>query len=189
MKHLGTITLETPRLILRPFKETDAEALYDHWASDDEVTKYLMWSTHKDDSISKFILSDWIKRYEQKAFYQWAITLKSYGDEPIGCIGVTNKMNDIIQMAHIGYCIGKQWWNQGITSEALKHVMGFLFEEVGVQRIESRHDPKNPSSGAVMKKCGMKLEGTLRRSDWNNQGVCDACYYAMLASEWNDIEI
>ena len=68
-------------------------------------------------------------------------------------------------------------------SEALGAVIDFLFDEVGVNRVESRHDPRNPNSGAVMKKCGMKFEGTLRQSDRNNQGICDACYYAILADE------
>ena len=86
-------------------------------------------------------------------------------------------------MVHIGYCIGRTWWHQGITSEALQAVMDFLFDLVNVNRIESRHDPRNPNSGKVMKKCGMRYEGTLRSSDWNNQGVCDACYYALLKSE------
>ena len=49
-----------------------------------------------------------------------------------------------------------------------------------MQRIEARHDPRNPASGAVMRKCGMTFEGTLRRSDWNNQGLCDASYYAII---------
>ncbi len=52
--------------------------------------------------------------------------------------------------------------------------------------IEARHDPRNSYSGQVMKKCGMKYEGTLRGADWNNQGICDACYYALLASERED---
>ena len=56
-------------------------------------------------------------------------------------------------------------------SEALGAVIDFLFDEVGVNRVESRHDPRNPNSGAVMKKCGMKFEGTLRQSDRNNQGI------------------
>ena len=58
--------------------------------------------------------------------------------------------------------------------------MDFLFDVVEVNRIEARHDPRNPHSGNVMKKCGMKFEGTLRSSDWNNQGICDACYYGLL---------
>lgn len=71
----------------------------------------------------------------------------------------------------------------GYTSEALKAVIDFFFDEVGADRIEARHDPRNPHSGGVMKKCGMKYEGTLRRSDRNNQGVCDACYYSVLRCE------
>ena len=62
-------------------------------------------------------------------------------------------------------------------TEAVKAVMEFLFDEVGYHRVEAMHDPNNPNSGKVMKKCGMKYEGTLRQADRNNQGVCDACYY------------
>jgi ribosomal-protein-alanine N-acetyltransferase len=68
-------------------------------------------------------------------------------------------------------------------SEALKAVMDFFFDEVGANRIESRHDPNNPHSGMVMKKCGMKYEGTMRMADRNNQGICDACWYALLKLE------
>ena len=68
-------------------------------------------------------------------------------------------------------------------TEALQAVMDFLFDEVGFNRLEARHDPRNPYSGNVMLKCGMKYEGTNRQSDWNNQGLCDACHYALLAEE------
>lgn len=61
--------------------------------------------------------------------------------------------------------------------------MDFFFDIVGVNRMESRHDPRNANSGAVMRKCGMRYEGTLRQSDWNNQGICDASWYALLAEE------
>ena len=61
--------------------------------------------------------------------------------------------------------------------------MNYLFDEVGANRVESRHDPRNPNSGAVMRKCGMKFEGTLRQSDWNNQGICDASWYGLVAEE------
>ncbi len=93
------------------------------------------------------------------------------------------RMNEDVSIVQIGYCIGKAWWHNGITAEALKAVMDFLFDIVDVNRIESRHDPQNPNSGKVMKKCGMKYEGTLRSSDRNNQGICDVCYYALLKSE------
>ena len=58
-----------------------------------------------------------------------------------------------------------------------------LFDKVGMNRIEARHDPNNPHSGDVMKKCGMRYEGTMRQADRNNQGICDASCYALLKSE------
>lgn len=181
MNHCCTQKLETDRLILRRYVIEDAAAMYNNWASDKEVTKYLMWQPHPSLEISRKVTEDWVNQYSDKSFYHWAIVLKENGDEPIGDIAVVN-MNEETSAVHIGYCIGRAWWHNGITSEALKAVMDYLFDEVNVNRIESRHDPRNPHSGKVMQKCNMKYEGTLRNSDWNNQGVCDACYYALLKS-------
>lgn len=182
MNHLGTEKLETKRLILRRFREDDADAMFNNWASDDEVVKYLTWPAHSSVSVTEEILKKWVENYNKKDYYQWAITLKEKENEPIGGIGV-NSYDDKISMVHIGYCIGKHWWHKGITSEALQCVMNFFFEKVKAKRIESRHDPRNKYSGEVMKKCGMKYEGTLRKADKNNQGICDASYYAMLSSD------
>ena len=184
MKHQGTKTLETDRLILRRFKKEDAQAVYDNWASDSEVTKYLMWPFHDSVEVTKNVLEDWISKYDNADFYVWAITLKENGDAPVGSISVVNK-NDNIGMVHIGYCIGKKWWSKGITSEALKALIHFFFNDVKANRIESRHNPKNPNSGKVMQKCGLKYEGTHRQADWDNQGICDTSYYAILAKDYN----
>ena len=182
MKHCGTQTIETERLLLRQFSVDDAEAMYRNWASDPEVTKFLTWPAHKSVAVSKAILESWVSSYPRDDYYQWAIVLKEHGSDPIGSIAAVS-MNDDIDMIHIGYCLGKTWWHQGIMSEALKAVMDFFFDTVEANRIESRHDPNNPHSGLVMKKCGMKYEGTMRSSDRNNQGICDACWYALLKSE------
>ena len=156
--------------------------MYKNWASDEDVTKYLMWQPHLSPEVSRSVTDEWVRQYANENFYHWAIVLKDNGNEPIGDIAVVN-MNEKVSMAHIGYCLGKKWWHQGIMSEALKAVTDFLFDVADFNRIESRHDPNNPNSGKVMQKCGMKYEGTLRSSDWNNQGICDACYYALLKSE------
>lgn len=181
MKHSGTQRLETERLVLRRFVKEDAAAMYKNWAADKEVTKYLMWPAHSSQKVSEKVIEDWVKAYDSKSYYQWAIVLKEKG-EPIGSISVVH-MNEEVSMAHVGCCIGKAWWHRGVMSEALKAVMDFLFDVVDVNRIESRHDPRNPNSGKVMEKCGMRYEGTLRSSDRNNQGICDASYYALLKSE------
>lgn len=182
MKNCGTQRIETDRLILRRYKIEDADAMYKNWASDSEVTKFLTWQPHPSVDVSRSIIEDWLKKYSDEKYYQWAIVLKDNGNEPIGGISVVH-MNEDISMVHIGYCLGRAWWRRGIMSEALKAVTDFMFDTVEVNRVESRHDPRNPNSGKVMQKCGMKYEGTLRSADRNNQGICDACYYALLRSE------
>jgi len=182
MNHLGTKRMETDRLILRPNMMEDAEAMYRNWASDPEVTKFLSWSTYKSVEDAYTILNIWIPQYLDPAFYQWAIELKKLG-EPIGSISVVN-IDDRVDMVEIGFCIGKPWWGQGIMTEAFQSVIDFLFGEVGVQRIEAGHDPNNPASGAVQRKCGLKYEGTLRRSIRSNQGNTDKVVLAILKEEW-----
>lgn len=183
MIHKGTVTLETDQLILRRFELSDANAMFNNWASDANVTKYLTWPTHSDVSVSKAVIDSWLPLYENPNHYSWAIVLKAI-NEPIGSIAAVGQRDDI-KMVHIGYCIGQKWWRSGYTSEALAELIRFFFEDVGVNRIESRHDPRNPNSGKVMLKCGLKYEGTLQQSDINNQGgFCDAAYYAILAKDY-----
>lgn len=181
MKHLGTVTIETSRLILRRLTPDDAQAAYDNWMSDPEVTKYLTWPTYVNMEDSRKILTEWEQNYEKDDFYQWGIVPKELG-EPIGSISTVN-LKDAAEKVEIGYCIGSRWWHQGIMSEAMSAVMDFFFDRVGAGRVEARHDPRNPHSGNVMKKCGMVYEGTLRQADRNNQGICDMAVYALLASE------
>ena len=180
LTHKGTVTIETPRLILRKAQMADAEPMFRNWANDKEVTKYLTWPPHGNIDVTKQVISSWVDNYQKDDYYQWMIVLKATG-EPIGSIMASTVGR--AQSAHIGYCIGKTWWHQGIMSETLKSVMDFLFDEVGYHRAEAMHDSNNPHSGGVMKKCGMKYEGTLRQADRNNQGICDACYYGLLKSE------
>ena len=182
MRHKGTVTMETDRLVLRKITMEDAEAGFRNWMSDNRVTEFLRWPTHTESSISKRVISEWISDYEKDDFYQWGIELKDLG-EVIGTISVVD-LDERTETVHIGYCIGSKWWRQGYTSEALAALIPFFFEEVGVNRIETQHDPNNPGSGMVMKKCGMIYEGTLRKADWSNKGIVDACMYGLLAEDY-----
>lgn len=182
MKHAGTIQIETNRLILRQFTAEDAPAAFRNWTSEDQVTKFLTWPTHKDISVTEAVLKKWVESYQDKAYYQWAIVPKDLG-EPIGSISVV-EMDEKTEKVHIGYCIGSAWWKRGYTSEAFAGIIPFLFDTVEAKRIEARHDPNNPNSGKVMQKCGLKYEGTLRKADWNNQGIVDASMYGLLAEEY-----
>lgn len=181
MTHLGTQYIETDRLILCRFKVSDAQAMFDNWASDGEVTKYLTWPTHTDVSVTEQILGEWVSQYAEDDCYQWAIALKENGSQPIGSIGVCHWHEDG-EIPEIGYCVGRRWWRQGIMSEALGAVIDFLFHQVGVQRIEARHDVNNPHSGDVMRKCGMAFGGVREKAGQNNQGVVDMACYTIKAS-------
>lgn len=175
MKHLGTKKIETERLILRRFTLEDAECMYHNWAGDPEVTRFLMWPTHESVEVTRKLLEEWVSSYKNDDKYEWCIAKKD-NDEPIGSIGAFN-YNEKVEAIEIGYCISKAYWHQGITSEAVKAVMEYLLNEVGVTRIEATHDPRNPHSGGVMRKCGLKYEGTKVHAAWNNSGICDSAFY------------
>lgn len=186
MRHIGTQKMETERLVLRRFEEGDAKAVFKNWASDPEVVKYLTWPVHENAELTRQIINSWTAEYDNNEYYNWAIVLKEL-EEPIGSITVVH-YEDQVRMAHIGYCIGRQWWHQGIMSEALQAVIDYLFEKGDFNRIESRHDPHNPNSGKVMMHCGMQYEGTMRQNDWSNQGIVDSSYYALLKSDWEAVK-
>lgn len=174
MKHLGTKRIETERLILRQFTMEDATAMYQNWASDPEVTKFLTWSPHAGIEITKTVLLKWVSSYDETK-YQWCIALKET-NEAIGSMGVTHVDESVASM-ELGYCIGHSYWHNGITSEALKAVMNYLLEEVGVNRIEAKHNIKNTNSGKVLKKCGLLYEGTQRSAFRDNTGISDFALY------------
>ncbi|MGL5642312.1 MAG: GNAT family N-acetyltransferase [Paraclostridium sp.] len=183
MNHKGTLRIDTENLILRKFKLSDAEAMYKNWASDAEVTKFLTWNPIDSVEVSKSIIEGWVDEYKNNNIYQWAIVSKNNGDEPIGAISVV-RQDEEVSMVQVGYCIGRQWWKKGITSEALSALIKFFINEVNVNRIEARFDPRNLNSGKVMMKCGMKYEGTMRKADKNNQGICDSVMYSLLAEDY-----
>lgn len=181
MNKLGTKTLETERLILRKFDINDAQAMFRNWASNPNVTKYLTWQPYKDVKGVREYIEFVINQYDGTHF-DWMIELKEI-KEPIGTIGVV-KYDENINSAHIGYCLSEKYWRKGIMTEAFKRVIKFLFEEVGVNRIESTHDTDNPNSGKVMKKCGLQYEGTHRQAGINNRGVIDTAFYALLKEDY-----
>ncbi|MDR2751906.1 MAG: GNAT family N-acetyltransferase [Clostridiales bacterium] len=182
MVHKGTVRLETQRLILRRFTEDDAQAMYDNWASDPEVSKYLTWPSHKSVDDTRKTLKAWIGSYDKPDYYHWAVELKSLC-EPFGGISIVS-INEKTSSVHVGYCFGQKWWRKGYASEALNCVVNFFFEDVKANRFEARHDTNNPASGKVMQNAGLFYEGTMREADTNNQGICDVSFYAMLAKDY-----
>ena len=181
MNKAGTRKIETDRLILRRFRPEDALDMFANWASDPEVTKFLTWQPHSDVEVTKALVSDWISRYEDGGYFNWAIELKETG-KVIGNISVV-RLDERVESAEIGYCMGKAYWGRGLMPEALAAVMDYLFDVVGMNRVAACHDADNHKSGRVMEKAGMKQEGVLRASGRNNLGICDMVWHATISSD------
>jgi ribosomal-protein-alanine N-acetyltransferase len=187
MKHQGTVVLETERLILRPFRESDVEAMYRNWASNDNVTRYLTWPTHTSTDITKSVIDLWVSQLEDKKNYQWCIEWKA-NQQAIGSISIVH-IEEEIDSVEVGYCIGEEYWRKRIASEAFQEVIRFLFEQVECNRIYARHDVNNPNSGKVMKKAGLLYEGTLLEAGKNNTGICDVVVYGITRRIYDTVKI
>ena len=181
MNKAGTQRIETERLILRKFVAEDAEDMFANWASDPEVTRYLTWPTHSSVDVSRWVMNDWISKYDDGSYFNWGIELKTLG-KVVGNISVV-RLEEEIEAAELGYCLGRAYWGQEIMPEALKAVIAYLFDTVGLNRITAGHDLKNAKSGRVMEKAGMKTEGILRAAGKNNTGICDVALHAILRSD------
>ena len=181
MNHIGTKRYETERLILRPFVESDAQSVFENWASDDEVTKYLTWPTHPSVDASRWYVNYCIQQYSKTSCYQWGIELKST-HELIGSISVVSSIDEL-ECMELGWVIGRKYWGKGYTPEAATKVLDILFDEVGANCVYAGHDVNNPNSGRVMQKIGMKYEGILRQFGKNNQGIVDCARYSMIKAE------
>ena len=181
MNKTGTQRIETRRLILRRFKLEDADDMYHNWASDPEVTRYLTWPVHSSVAVSRSLLADWISRYKEDTYFNWAIEYKETG-RVIGNISVV-KWNEAAEAADMGYCLSKACWGHGFMPEALEAVMDYLFDVVGLNRIAACHDVNNIKSGRVMAKAGMRQEGILRAAGKNNLGICDEVWHALIRKD------
>ena len=181
LKHTGTAELKTRRLWLRRFAPEDAQVIFSNYAGDDKVTRYLTWPTHRSVEDTEGYLGFILPEYESDETYRWAIECEG---TVVGSID-TVMVNSRQAVCEIGYCLGSKWWGRGIMTEALKAVIGYLFENVGFECICACHDPENPASGRVMEKAGMKYEGTLRsrliRSDGKRS---DLKSYSILRDEY-----
>jgi len=184
MTHKGTVTLTTERLILRRYIIGDAEEAYRNWMSSERVTKFLTWTPHKSVDESREYIQSVLDSYEKDSIYNWVMELRE-NHKIIGSIGV-NSLREDVRSCEVGYCMSESYWGCGLMAEAFQAVIRFLFTEVGFSRIEATHDVNNPASGRVMEKCGLQYEGTLRKADRNNQGICDSVHRAILREEYDN---
>lgn len=148
---MNTPKLETEKLILRKFTEDDLDALF-LILKDEKVNKFLPWYPMKNlEETKRFYEERYAAKYAQPQAYAYAICLKS-DNYPIGYIKV-----DISDSYDLGYGLRKEFWHQGIVSEAAKAVAQQVKKD-GIPYITATHDVNNPHSGEVMRKIGMKYQ-------------------------------
>ena len=154
MRKLGTIELETNRLLLRRFVVEDATAMFENWASDTDNLKYVTWDPHPNPQVTRASIERWLLHYQGENTYKWAICKKDDPAQVIGDISVVSQDSQK-EMCEVGYILGKKFWGQGLMTEALQAVLRFLLLEVGFKEVQAKYVSLNPASGRVMAKAGM----------------------------------
>ena len=154
-------TLETDRLIHRGMRVSDAEDMY-AYAKRPSVTEYLTWDPHGSGEETREYLTYIGQRYRTGDFYDWSVVDKESG-HMVGTCGFTSFScpND---SAEIGYVLNPDYQGKGLATEAVRRVLTFGFEELGLHRIEARCIQGNTASLRLMGRVGMTFEGYARVS-------------------------
>ncbi|MGT2846286.1 GNAT family N-acetyltransferase [Streptococcus massiliensis] len=140
--------LETDRLLLRPVTLDDAEDMFEY-ASDLDTVRYVTFLPHQSVEDSRNQIAQFFLNYP----------LGSYGIEVksdrkfIGTFGFVDLKQDVAK-AEIGYCLNKDYWNQGYATEMLKAMVQLAFDKLDLNCLIARHDIENPASGRVLEKAG-----------------------------------
>lgn len=153
-------SLQTERLILRPFRLADAAGVQ-RLAGDREVASTTLNIPHPyEDGLAEQWIGTHQEEYEQSRGVVFAVVLRSE-QVLIGAIGLV--INQRYERAELGYWVGKPYWNQGYGTEAARAVLQYGFEVLRLHRIHASHLKRNPASGRVMQKIGMTYEGCSRQ--------------------------
>ena len=154
--------LETKRLILRRWEESDAESLYEY-AKDPDVGPIAGWPPHKSVAESLDVIRNVFNGAEA-----YAICLKSDG-KAIGAIELKlNGHTDLTERddeCELGYWLGKSFWGQGIMPEAVREILRHAFEDLRMQKVWCAYYDGNTKSKRVQEKCGFRYQWTTKDVD------------------------
>lgn len=177
-------TLRTKRLTLRPARMSDAADLYEY-SKDPEVARHVLWDAHTSIHQTRSYLRFLIRQYRAGQPSTFVIVWNE-NRKAIGTIGFMWVQTDNCS-AEVGYSLSRDYWNNGIMTEALREVIRYGFLGLRLNRIEAQHETGNPASGAVMRKCGMAKEGTLRQRLFNKGKYVDVDMYSILRGDFDQI--
>ena len=175
------LPLQTERLMLRDFEETDWEAVH-CYAADSEVVCFMPWGPSTEQDTREYIQE---KLDEQKqdtrVRFDLAVILKAE-HRLIGACGLVARPER--RAAWIGYCFTRSYWGHGYATEAVQAIITFGFQQLDLHRIFATCDPRNMASARVLAKSGMRREGHLLEERWQKGEWRDSYLYAILEQEW-----
>ncbi|GAB1543750.1 GNAT family protein [Scytonema sp. NUACC21] len=176
------LPLETPRLILRDFVESDWEGMHSY-ASDPEVVRYLPFGPNSEEDTKNYLQAE-IKtqRKRHRQHFALAVTLKD-DKQFIGACRISTTDPDKPE-ASIGFCLAKQFWGQGYATESAGRILEFGFQQLRLHRIFAICDVQNNYSMRVLVKIGMRQEGYLREYECMRGEWRDTLLYAILEKDW-----
>jgi len=174
-------TIETERLLLRPFGDADAREVQ-RLAGDRRIAATTMLVPHPyEDGVAEAWIATHEASWEAGLGLVLAIVLKPAGPL-VGTIGLSLKREHV--SAELGYWVGVPWWGRGIATEAARAMVDFAFRELGMHRVHAHHFVRNIASGRVLEKCGMREEGVHRDAVRKWGRFEDVRFWAILRPEW-----
>ncbi len=150
-------TFQTLRLTLRRLATTDADSIFEAYAQDGEVTRFLTWPPHQRIEETRAFVQQKIEAWDAGTEFTWTISRK--GGELIGGIALRRQEFKV----DFGYVLARTSWGNGFAAEALQPLVDWAMAQPGVFRAWAVCDTDNPASARVMEKVGMTQEGILRR--------------------------
>ena len=177
--------LETEDLVLRRPERKDAKDIF-RYASDPDVARYVLWEPHRSISETRAFIRFLIGRIHAGCPSSWVVAQKDSG-RVIGTIGII-WYSEENRSAELGYSFARDCWKHGFATQALNALIDLLFRSLPLNRIEAQHDVRNPASGRVMQKCGLRQEGILRDRILNKGEYVSVALYAMLRSDWESVQ-
>ena len=171
--------ITTDRLILRDYTLADAPAMY-RLVRAREVALNTLRIPHPypEEEAERWIASH--AEMRARGDYPFAITLRA-GGELVGTVGLHVKRDH--DHAELGYWIGVPYWGRGYATEAAAAIVRFGFETLSLNRIMAMHFSRNPASGRVLQKIGMRHEGTFRQHFRKWDEYVDLECYGLLRSD------
>jgi len=180
MRAFQNLPLRTDRLVLRPLRETDAEALFAIF-SDARVMRYWStppWTSHQ--PAQDMIAADLAQT--TRDHLRLGIELAESGLF-LGTCSLFS-INGTCRRAEVGYGLGSFAWGQGYMHEALRALLDFGFGELDLNRIEADIDPRNAASARTLERLGFTREGYLRERWIVGDEISDTALYGLLRREW-----